>query len=48
VSRLLSNPNLAAAMGEAGRAMFRARFTKGPMIESHMDLYSQLIGRSAS
>lgn len=43
---LFSNPELAQKMGKAGKARFNRLYTYEKMIESHINLYNNLLGRN--
>jgi N-acetyl-alpha-D-glucosaminyl L-malate synthase BshA len=45
VTRILSEPELAARMGETGRSISRERFCIRCVITDYLDLYSELLGR---
>jgi len=43
ILRVLADPGLAEAMGEAGRARVQAEFTVERMVERHLSVYAQLL-----
>jgi glycosyltransferase involved in cell wall biosynthesis len=43
--RVLTDPELAARLGEAGRRRFRERFAPERMARAHVELYADLLAR---
>ncbi len=48
VDRLLSNPEEAAAMGDAAGELVRREFTMATMVRAHRDLYLNLLARQSA